>query len=123
MLKKWTYNSGVAFGGSQDEDDDDELNAEFDDTMNFYDTKTQRWFPAVVKVGLKFFKYFKLIKNKGKRRERLAIAPGAANEHAYDGKKWHTVLVRRYTGAGRPELRVEWFVVAWREENESVASN
>jgi len=41
---------GVAFGGSQDEDDDDELNAEFDDTMNFYDTKTQRWFPAVVKA-------------------------------------------------------------------------
>lgn len=40
---------GVSFGGSQDEDDDDELNAEFDDTMNFYDTKTQRWFPAVVK--------------------------------------------------------------------------
>ena len=42
---------GVSFGGSQDEDEDDELNAEFDDTMNFYDTKTQRWFPAVVKVG------------------------------------------------------------------------
>ena len=32
-----------------DEDADDEIEAEADDEMNFYDTKTQRWFPAVVK--------------------------------------------------------------------------
>ena len=39
----------VAFGGTQDEDEDDELQSEFLDEMNFYDTKTSRWFPAVVK--------------------------------------------------------------------------
>ena len=39
----------VTFGGSQDDDDDDELNSEAQDDMNFYDTKTQRWFTAVVK--------------------------------------------------------------------------
>ena len=39
----------VTFGGSQDDDDDDELNSEAHDDMNFYDTKTQRWFTAVVK--------------------------------------------------------------------------
>ena len=40
----------VAFGGTQDEDEDDELQSEFLDEMNFYDTKTSRWFPAVVKA-------------------------------------------------------------------------
>merc|ERR1711962_687440 len=40
----------VTFGGSQDDDDDDDLNSEAQDDMNFYDTKTQRWFPAVVKA-------------------------------------------------------------------------
>merc|ERR1711990_461052 len=40
----------VTFGGSQDDDDDDELNSEAHDDMNFYDTKTQRWFTAVVKA-------------------------------------------------------------------------
>merc|ERR1711990_402680 len=40
----------VSFGGSQDEDEDDEINSEIQDDMNFYDTKTQRWFPAVVKA-------------------------------------------------------------------------
>ena len=45
----------VSFGGSQDEDEDDEINSEIQDDMNFYDTKTQRWFPAVVKG--KYFDY------------------------------------------------------------------
>jgi len=40
----------VAFGGTQDEDDDDDMESEFLDEMNFYDTKTNRWFPAVVKT-------------------------------------------------------------------------
>lgn len=39
----------VAFGGTQDEDEDEDIQSEIIDEMNFYDTKTNRWFPAVVK--------------------------------------------------------------------------
>ena len=49
----------VTFGGTQDEDEDDELHSEFLDEMNFYDTKTSRWFPAVVKSkGIKIVAHF-----------------------------------------------------------------
>ena len=44
----------LAFGGTQDEDEDEELHSEFLDEMNFYDTKTNRWFPAVVKSKGKY---------------------------------------------------------------------
>jgi len=38
----------VAFGGADDEDNDDDLASEFSDQMHFYDSKTNRWFVANV---------------------------------------------------------------------------
>ena len=38
----------VAFGGADDEDNDDDLASEFSDQMHFFDSKTNRWFVANV---------------------------------------------------------------------------